>query len=110
LFGNRCLHALVAAANCGEFGSTPELGVISMFALCPWKTGSGKFGSPWVRMHWAKARALLRGLTLLPLDTACGAVAVVVVPRLATPGWEDPPPQPAATTQTPRSAPTSPIR
>src|SRR6476469_9567745 len=69
--GNRCLHACPAAVNFGEFGSTPEPGVILSCTLPPLGGGSGKFGSPWVRMHWAKATARLNTPTLLtrrPVD------------------------------------------
>lgn len=57
---------------------------MSMFALRPWKTGSGKPGSPWVRMHSEKPRAESIGLGLLPLGADDGTVVVVVVRRLAT--------------------------
>ena len=43
---------LSAAWNCGELGSIPLEGPI----WAPWPLGSGKSGTPWARMHLAKAR------------------------------------------------------
>lgn len=88
MFGSRCLQASVAAMNCGELGSIPELALMSMLALRPFllTLGSGMFGSPWVRRQAMKARALETGLALLPLCAAGAAVVVVAFPRLATPG------------------------
>src|SRR5271163_3293928 len=93
--------------NCGELGSIPELALMLMLAVRPFllMLGSGMFGSPWVRMQPMKARAIVPPLTFRPLGAADGSVAAVVDgPILATLGRDEPLPQPAASTQTPRSA------
>ena len=49
--GSRCWQALSAAWNCGESGLTAApLAGAWLWAPCP---GSGKSGTPWLRMHWA---------------------------------------------------------
>src|SRR5579864_3486179 len=57
--------------------------------------GSGKFGTPFRRMHWEKASK--------PLSVAAFCVvvvaAVVEAATLATPGEPLPPPQPAASNE-----------
>ena len=81
----------------------------------PWASGSGKFGTPWERMQavylttggpvptWVDMLAPNppipggNNLELLP-----AALFEGVVPRLATDGDFEPPPQPAASSPTPR--------
>ena len=73
--GRRCLQASFARA------AGPLPGVIVSCTLPPLRAGSGKFGSPWVRMHSAKARARLSTLALLTLCPADDRAAVVVGPE-----------------------------
>src|SRR5690242_10181375 len=64
-------QACWADLNCGEFGSTPSPIVIRLPPPC--LVGSGKFGTPWPRMHCEKASARLN--SSLGEDFALGVPA-----------------------------------
>lgn len=123
-------HFFMAASNCGEFGLMPSL---EPNWIAPWPLGSGKFGTPFVRMQAANFSAFWRLPPPIdasnwppppPEDDAPGPpatgpapdpaapppasgdwlLAAFELPMLATPGEEPPPPQPATSAATPTSA------
>src|SRR6202522_1842365 len=49
--GNKCRQSLAAPWKVGEPASSP------LAWIAPWALGSGKFGTPWERMHFANASA-----------------------------------------------------
>jgi hypothetical protein len=72
LLGSSFAHLVCAALNAGEDVLIPELGLSWMSPSGP---GSGKFGTPWLRMQSTYARA---GVLVLP-----AAVAAVEEPQAA---------------------------
>lgn len=107
-----------AEMNVGDLGSIPSPDLIVMTPLL---SGSGKFGTPCLRMHSENFSPEAEVPTAMPISKcAVGpegtgpltggpelpCVVVVVVPaggdeaRFATPGEFPPPPQPAASSET----------
>src|SRR5512133_2675909 len=94
-------HACWAFRNCGEFVSTPVLWPLLstplVILMCPELSGSGKFGTPCLRMHAEKAVGF-PDFEAFPEDFP--PALLFVEPICATP-FLDPPPQPAASTASP---------
>lgn len=55
--GSTCRQDFCAAPNAGACGLTPEPLPIEMWMPPPAVLGSGKFDTPWVRMHFENASA-----------------------------------------------------
>jgi hypothetical protein len=95
-FGWSFRHARAARLNRGESTSIPDPASFrGSRRICPVPPGSGKFGTPWLRMH---------------AEYACGSCArewfALVVPICATFALDEPPPHAAASSESP-TTPTS---
>src|ERR1700734_968475 len=87
--GARLLHALAAALKAGVW--PPPGAATAILMLRPsgdcWTTGSGKSGTPWLRMHAANlSKAASAGPPGVVPEGAAAVVVAVVDPRLATRG------------------------
>jgi hypothetical protein len=97
-------HAFLARANWGEWTSTPAplppAETAEVILIRPLLSGSGKFGTPWLRMHAEYAV----GSPDLELFEEPAFVWLLLVPICATFAPDEPPPQAAAI----RDSPTAP--